>query len=307
MSNENKPFISISEFGIWARLGNQMFQYAYLRTLSLDKNLRIHLPINKPGHGYRIPHFFEAFDTSQIDVSNNMITFQHKIIEEGLYDKKLDSSNIFIPENTNILFEGYFQSEKYFLKYANVIRNDFTFKENIRVNGDHFMKQLDTTQPIVALHVRRTDNLGPNSPSILINDTFRTNAIRYLCEKIERFHILIFSDDKQWCLDNLNYENDRISQTIVDNLSDIEELYVMTLCDHFIIGSSTYSWWGAWLSTNANKIVILPDTWFIGLQHTPLSEIEKDLIPSKWIRLSSREDLFPNSLIKNNLTIQTRY
>ena len=64
-------------------------------------------------------------------------------------------------------------------------------------------------------------------------------------------------------------------------------MYVMSLCDHFIVGSSTYSWWSAWLSCNKDKIIIAPDKLFKNtiIKGKPLCEQEKDLIPSEWIRL----------------------
>jgi hypothetical protein len=194
------------------------------------------------------------------------------------------------------MFDGYFQSEKYFEKYKHIIKNDFTFKENIRIVGDSFMEQFDNTKKLVALHVRRADNLDPGTPTILVSEKFRVNAINHLHNNnVKNFHILIFSDDKQWCRDNLNYPSnsgltDVVSQTIVDGLSDLEELYVMSLCDHFIIGSSTYSWWAAWLSESKDKIIITPDRWFRSDKlhyEKPLCDQENDLIPTSWIRLPS--------------------
>ena len=203
-----------------------------------------------------------------------------------LFDEKLTSE--YISEKENILFDGYFQCEKYFKKYEDIIRSDFTFKENIRINGNIFMENIKKTVgsvKLVALHVRRGDITDSTAHTILITDTFRNNAINFLSEKIGSYHILIFSDDKKWCSEHLNYKG--ITQTIVDGLSDIEEMYVMSLCDHFIVGSSTYSWWSAWLSCNKDKIIIAPDKLFKNtiIKGKPLCEQEKDLIPSEWIRL----------------------
>ena len=249
--------ISIKDFGIWARLGNQMFQYAYLRSLSIDKGFKIKLPIGRA----------QLFD---IIVDENTL----------LYDEKFKSENI--PPGGNILFNGYFLSEKYFINHKEIIKSDFTFKENIHRVGQDFINNLNIQgKTLVALHVRRTDNLSSNSPTVLVTDTFRTNAINYLINnKIENIFLLIFSDDKQWCKDNLKYPG--VPQIIVENLTDIEEMYVMSLCDHFIIGSSSYSWWAAWLSFNKNKIIIVPNKWL----SDNLANQEKDLIPSNWIVLN---------------------
>ena len=286
---ENKDSISIENFGTWARLGNQMFQYAYLRAISIEKGFKINLPINISPFGYKTSQFFDCFDMPHVNKLNLQTPYLTITETSMLYDEKFESKNI--PVNSgNIMFDGYFQSEKYFEKYKDIIRSDFTFKENIKRVGDSFMKQFDNTTKRVALHVRRGDNLSSGSPTVMVSESFRTNAVNYLLNNnVKKFDILIFSDDKQWCKDNLNYRSENISQTIVEGLSDLEELYVMSLCNHFIIGSSSYSWWAAWLCQNKDKIIISPDRWFSGKLHHGklLCEQEKDLLPNSWIRLPS--------------------
>lgn len=291
---DNPYSISIENFGTWARVGNQMFQYAYLRAISIEKGFKINLPINISPFGYKSSQFFDCFDMPHVnrsDLNTPYVTITENSI---LYDENFESKNLPV-QSENIMFDGYFQSEKYFEKYKDIIRSDFTFKENIRRPGDIFIEQFDNTKKLVALHVRRGDNLSLNSPTILVSETFRINAINHLHKNnVKNFHILIFSDDKQWCRDNLNYASNSclksvVSQTIVDGLSDLEELYVMSLCDHFIIGSSSYSWWAAWLSESKDKIIITPDKWFSNKLHCekPLCDQENDLIPTSWIRLPS--------------------
>jgi GR25 family glycosyltransferase involved in LPS biosynthesis len=291
---DNPYSISIENFGTWARLGNQMFQYAYLRAISIEKGFKINLPINLSPFGYKTSQFFECFDMPHVDTSDLQTPYVTITEISMLYDEKFESKNLPV-KSGNIMFDGYFQSEKYFEQYKDIIRNDFTFKENIKKVGDSFMEQFDNTTKRVALHVRRGDNLSSGSPTVMVSESFRTNAVNYLHKNnVNNFHILIFSDDKQWCRDNLNYTSNSgvttvVSQTIVDGLSDLEELYVMSLCDHFIIGSSSYSWWAAWLSESKDKIIITPDRWFSNKLHyeKPLCVQEKDLIPTSWIRLSS--------------------
>ena len=106
--------ISLSDFGTWARLGNQMFQWAYLRSVSLENNYNIKLPSLKSPFGYSEPQLFSAFDLN-VDIITKEDKFDYKIKETCmnfnksiLYDK--------IPKNKNILFSGYFQSEQYFKK-----------------------------------------------------------------------------------------------------------------------------------------------------------------------------------------------
>jgi GR25 family glycosyltransferase involved in LPS biosynthesis len=286
LPDKPQKLISIKDFGIWARLGNQMFQYAYLRALSIEKGFKINLPIYPSGHQYKTSQFFDSFEMDIVDTTDIVEDFVTISETSMMYQDKFASENI--DTNQNIMFAGYFQCEKYFEKYKDIIRSDFTFKENIRNVGDIFMSQFDNNRKRVALHVRRADNLSDGSPTLVIKEIFRVNAINYLLKNnVTDFDLLIFSDDKQWCKDNLNYTSDNICQTIIEGLSDLEELYVMSLCDHFIIGSSSYSWWAAWLSKNKDKIVIVPEKWFKNILYngTPLCDQEKDLCPKSWIRL----------------------
>jgi hypothetical protein len=90
-------------------------------------------------------------------------------------------------------------------------------------------------------------------------------------------HIFIFSDDIDWCKENLNIKYDH---TFIENTEPIEDIRLMTSCNHNVIANSTFSWWGAWLNTNPSKIVIAPKKWFNDSRINIM-----DLIPKEWTRL----------------------
>jgi hypothetical protein len=89
----------------------------------------------------------------------------------------------------------------------------------------------------------------------------------------------IFSDDIEWCRQNLKVSKE--SFFIDHNLGGNShfDMYLMSLCKHNIIANSSFSWWGAWLNRNENKCVIAPKQWFAVDKNTA------DLLPVDWIRL----------------------
>ena len=55
----------------------------------------------------------------------------------------------------------------------------------------------------------------------------------------------------------------------------------MARCDNNIIANSSFSWWGAWLNENEDKVVIGPEKWF----GSAINHDTKDLLPEKWIKI----------------------
>ena len=94
--------------------------------------------------------------------------------------------------------------------------------------------------------------------------------------------MIVFSDDPEWCQSQTLFSGDRF--LISENIDNRIDLCLMTLCNDFIIANSTYSWWGAWLSSNKNKKVIAPVRWF-GTGYTK-EHNTKDLIPDDWTRIT---------------------
>jgi hypothetical protein len=87
--------------------------------------------------------------------------------------------------------------------------------------------------------------------------------------------LYILSDDIDWCKENLKFDN----MVFVQNDSDVEDLWTMSLCKHNIIANSSFSWWGAWLNSNPDKIVVAPSKWFGTNLNLPID----DLLPKdKW-------------------------
>ncbi|EPO2592080.1 alpha-1,2-fucosyltransferase, partial [Escherichia albertii] len=93
----------------------------------------------------------------------------------------------------------------------------------------------------------------------------------------KRTLFFIFSDDIEWCKDNIFLDNK--TYFVQGDTYHVElDMLLMSKCKHNIISNSSFSWWAAWLNENRNKIVIAPSKWF-------KKDIKHDIIPESWVKL----------------------
>ena len=176
-------------------------------------------------------------------------------------------------------FEGYWQSLDYFADVEDIIRNDLSFIEpqdklNIKISSN--IKQKYS----IALHIRFFDSDISYMKSLI---QYYKKAINYINNKFSYAHFIIFSDKPNHIKEVLDLKE--ISYTLVTcnkspNMS-FADMWLMSLCNHFIIAPSTFSWWGAFLSKSNNKIIISPDIIKEGVSSWGF----KGLIPDDWIKL----------------------
>jgi hypothetical protein len=105
-------------------------------------------------------------------------------------------------------------------------------------------------------------------------------ALKKITSCIETPHFFIFSDDTEWAQENLYFEHPFKFITHNGAEKSYEDMRLMSLCRHNIIANSSFSWWGAWLNRNPEKIVIAPRKWF----NDPSINTD-DLIPENWIKI----------------------
>ena len=104
-------------------------------------------------------------------------------------------------------------------------------------------------------------------------------AINQMMNKIKDPVFFIFSDDIDWVKNNLLFASQSIFVDHNKNTESYNDMRLMSLCKHHIIANSSFSWWGAWLNPNPDKLVIAPKNWFRnGIN-------DRDLIPVEWTRL----------------------
>lgn len=260
--------IGFNALGQLGRLGNQMFQYAALKGIAVNRGYNLCLPSSRNKNEWTDHQLNKAFKMSTLNQLNYQYIDSNRptVVESGFsFDEKLFNE---CPDWVSI--QGFFQSEKYFKHIRDQLLTDFEFHDNILEVAKQVVSNWNKP---VALHVRRTDYVtNPNHTALSLD--YYQKSLEYFDDDCE---VIIFSDDPQWCLNQKIFESDRflVSETN-DNYLD---LCLMTLCSGHIIANSSFSWWGAWLS-NSQK-VIAPSGWFAGSNNEHLDTT--DLIPENWM------------------------
>jgi len=255
-------------------LGNQLFQYACGRSLAKFNDTELSLLISGITQRYIKTNKCEL---RKYNIDCKLVSEMDEIMGYRFREDTSKLIDIFIRTDYDIYLNGYWQSEYYFKSVENIIIDELTLKDPIRSEPFNNMlnKILDCNS--IALHVRRKDYLEPPGinefPSY--GKDYYDKAKGIIDSKVDNPHYFVFSDDIEWCKKNLVYEN----STYVDlNQEGLMDLELMRKCKHFVIPNSSFGWWGAWLSRNKDKIVILPKKW------TYLEEINRR-IAKKWITL----------------------
>lgn len=282
-------------------LGNQMFQYAFGYAISKKKNEVLKLDINSfetyTLREYELKLFnIETLLASKEEVEK--IKFKNENIIEKLFRvirKKVKKTskqyykephfnfdnNVYNTQSDTYL-EGYWQSEEYFKEFRRELLEIFTLKNTLHAQSLEYEQKIVSTKS-VSLHIRRGDyvtNLQTNSIHGTCSMEYYKNSVVQINKIIEKPQFFVFSDDLDWVKENFNFIDEMILVELNNEIPDHEEMHLMSKCKHNIIANSSFSWWGAWLNQNPNKIVIAPSQWFND------SKIDsRDLIPQSWIRL----------------------
>lgn len=264
-------------------IGNQMFEYAaYINMirsgLKIKRNVDMY-NVNIMHHGYLLKKVFDIPD-ADITHSNNFTIFITRLLRRfnlfGLvYREHYDKYSTEFLTTKSIYIDGVFVGERYFSNVKDEIRKIFTFKSI----DEHNRKLGETMETLnsVSLHIRRGDYL--KYPQFQVcTDSYYLNAVETILSKVNNPYFYIFSDDISYAK-NL-FKNLQINYEIIDfNIAEnsYKDMYLMTKCHHNIISNSTFSWWGAWLNSYKDKIVICPDSYLSGIDFTPYLD--------EWIKL----------------------
>ena len=125
-------------------------------------------------------------------------------------------------------------------------------------------KQLPSDKELVSIHVRRGDYLN-HDHFCKLDTRYYSSAIAKFLPEIEKYHFVVFSNDIDWCKNNLIEENDLV--TFLEPGTDAVDMMLMSLCDHNVIANSSFSWWAAFKNKNKNKKIICPKNYIRSYSH----------------------------------------
>ncbi|MDC1211471.1 alpha-1,2-fucosyltransferase [Amylibacter sp.] len=271
-------------------LGNQLFQYSVARSLADQLGVDLGLDVRE----------YNNFSNFQMGLSN--FDIRANLNPDGLIRHKQNSTILFaleklfgmqkhvyyepflsfdekvLTKQDGTFLKGYWQSEKYFTD-KNKIMDDLQIIKSPTEKNIQIKTKIEECFSI-SLHIRRGDYVL-NSAHGTCDLTYYRKAVQFFINKYGlNFEIFAFSDDPNWVKDNLqlpvkiNFLSNNSSQ------KNYEDLRLMSYCNHNIIANSSFSWWGAWLNKNPNKIVIAPKLWYAN------QKIEnRDITPKNWLRI----------------------
>jgi hypothetical protein len=282
-------------------LGNQMFQYA--AGWSLARRLGAELLVDRTwleGEGlFATPRHYEldAFHLQTRSATPKVVSKLERRSESALnglrqklglaasvtvlheashaFDKRLNTVS------GDVLLVGYWQSEKYFANCVEAIRAEFELGDSPSPRSSELIEKIRATNSL-SLHVRRGDYASHEATGRvhgLMPISYYRDAVGLVTERAGRAEIFVFSDDIDWCKRELQIRGQQL-HFVDHNTQGSEDMRLMNACRHHILANSSFSWWGAWLNPDPEKIVVAPVRWF-----RDGSIDTSDLLPDSWLRL----------------------
>lgn len=289
-------------------LGNQLFQYAFARSVSLRLKTDFKLDINpystyyKQVRKYSLNHFNTKQQFAKDSDFFGFVWFikQNKIFNTFYKYLRLKKrllpfyysertchfdSSVFLKDG--VYFDGFWTTEKYFRDIELVLRKELVLINPLSEESQATLREIKKSNAI-SVHVRRYNTGADKNYSNTIDymgicsiDYYK-KSMDYISGRENNPHFFVFSDNYEWAIENFKSLPYKITCVKSEDEKDYEDLILMSSCKHNIIANSTFSWWGAWLNPNEDKIIIAPRRWF---NNVKASVDTKDIIPDSWIKM----------------------
>lgn len=300
--------------GIKGGLGNQLFQYATCLAFARKHNAQLKLDLGF----FDKPKFQGIYRMGRLSITANVanpdlvMRIKNSSAPKGLFQRV--GAKVGIKSATNkpthfghgsmnpvpeswpvglkeIYFEEWFTEQKVFKDYRDEILKELEPVATFLDLRKDFLG--GTSKTLVAIHIRRGDYVG--------NPYFNSLDVHYYKKAIEKMNGLLddplfclFSDDLEFAKEHFGQdgsieiiESDRIKENFYSNSADLQDLFLMSQCDHNIIANSTFSWWSAWLNKNPNKTVLAPEVWYKDEDAQKAYE-SGSFIPVGWTKFSAQ-------------------
>lgn len=280
---------------ITSGLGNQLFQYACGRAVSLRHGVPLKLDLGNFREFQNRRYGLDAFKIAAAEATPGEVrdalqtdTFWHRLTTPRarlrvLRERGFGFDETVLRAGPDAYLSGYWQSPKYFADCETQLRRELTWWMPPPAETRRFLGNMDE-QTAVAVHVRRGDYV--NNPGYAkrfgaLPPGYYERALAYLAERVENLHAFVFSDEPAWV--KIHFPK-TVPLTAVEGNAATEDLRLMAACRYHVVANSTFSWWGAWLAPFPGKTVLAPDPFF---QDPKLPD--RDLVPADWVRIPTQK------------------
>jgi glycosyl transferase family 11 len=202
-----------------------------------------------------------------------------------LYKPDFRTDWLFVPElpvtstTRTIYIDGYFQAHQYAKSLEEQLRRELALRDAPAGKNRESLNQIRACESPISLHVRRGDYTTIYGGRDSLPVSYYQNAITAMGKHASDPTFFVFSDDIAFCRENLPVGPRYVFIDHNGQADAQEDLRLMSSCSHHIMANSSFSWWGAWLNPNPDKVVLVPDRWLDpNVPHT-------DLLPPSWKRI----------------------
>lgn len=262
-------------------LGNQMFQYAFGVLLGKNTKYDISWFDESKGNPDITPREYELnfwnINPKLINKDPGKLFGFIRIKQKHVFEYPCNIYNPKLLKSKNCIFEGYFQVARYYEPIRNILLKDFVPKNKPNSKNQKMLDLIQSSTSI-SIHVRRGDYIKLQHIHGLCDLEYYKKSIEYITKHVDNPHFFIFSDDIQWVKDNLKLDYPCEFIYFNHGRDSAWDMWLMANCKHNIIANSSFSWWGAWLNQNTDKIVIAPKHWKADGSKT-------DIVPTNWKRM----------------------
>lgn len=275
-------------------LGNQMFQYAYLKYLENAGQNGIRIDSSAPSmnkhNGFELRRIFP-----NVEATNRFLPYWKgrtlhllsDVLKKGFgHSLETDGEGVdktVIPAG-KVWLRGYWQEARFAEAVKEKLLHDFSFRELTDEANVSILKQIEESNA-VSVHIRAGDYLEPGARLVfgdVCTEGYYKEAIERMRKQVENPKFFVFSNDPQWAKSHFDL-GDAVFVNCNAGADSYKDMQLMSRCRHHIVANSSFSWWGAWLNPSPDKIVMCPPKWF---NNYP-KEFTEGIIPAGWQRVGT--------------------